>query len=345
MPRTNRGPRLEANAAGVWEIKWTENGRSKRESTRTRDEATAQAAFAEWKRDLERDAAVAACADVRGLLASYFNEHVYRNVVATGTAEISRAHLLAHFADMDPLGILPADVRVYERKREAGEIGRRSKGSTIRRELGQLVAALNHAVDEGRIKARDVPAIPLPEEGEPREMWWTEDEMDALFAASTGRKYEKTPGRIALFVHLGYYTAARKAAIEGMEWGQVDFGANVIRLAKAGRRRTKKRRATIAMHPRLRALLERAHAERDAGNPLVLGHGGDTKRAFVSLVAAGVRAGTPHTLRHTSATHMLRRGVPIAHVAAVLGNTVETVQRVYGHHVPEALAEAVGALR
>lgn len=104
-------------------------------------------------------------------------------------------------------------------------------------------------------------------------------------------------------------------------------------LANAGQRRTKKRRAVIAMHPRMRALLEQAHAERDAGNPSVLGHGGDTKRAFASLVVvAGGRAGTPHTQR---------RGVPIAHVMAVLGHTAETVQRVYGHHVPEALAQAL----
>ncbi len=251
------------------------------------------------------------------------------------------------------LEILPADVRAYERKRGAGEIGRKSKGPTIRRELGQLVAALNHAVDEGRIKAKDIPAIPLPEEGEPREMWWTEGEMEALFAAAIGRKYEKAHGRIALFVHLGYYTAARKAAIEGMEWGQVDFGANVIRLAKAGRRRTKKRRATIAMHPRLRAPCTRACERSSNGRTQNATRGPVGARPWgrheAGLRVAGGGGRSParhaaHAAAHQRHAHAAARRAdrPRGGGAGEHGGDGAAGVR---DHVPEALAEAVGALR
>lgn len=40
---------------------------------------------------------------------------------------------------------------------------------------------------------------------------------------------------------------------------------------------------------------------------------------------------TPHVLRHSRATHMLEDGVSIFAVANLLGDTVTTVQRVYGH--------------
>ena len=151
--------------------------------------------------------------------------------------------------------------------------------------------------------------------------------------------------RIERFLFLGCYTAARKAALEHLEWSQVDFAIGAIHLRKPGARQTKKKRPTVPMHPRLQAVLERAYAERDPASPYVLDHPGNIRKGFATLVAdAGVGDGTPHTLRHTSATHMVRRGVPLAKVAGILGDTIATVERVYAKHVPEALAEAVSVL-
>ena len=50
---------------------------------------------------------------------------------------------------------------------------------------------------------------------------------------------------------------------------------------------------------------------------------------------------TPHVLRHTRATHLLQKGVAPYAVASLLGDTVATVLRVYGHHCPNYLAEAI----
>lgn len=63
---------------------------------------------------------------------------------------------------------------------------------------------------------------------------------------------------------------------------------------------------------------------------------------------AGVRYGqnvdggiTPHTLRHTCATNLIRSGVDSSIVAAILGDSVETVVRTYIHLEPEDLAAGV----
>ena len=43
---------------------------------------------------------------------------------------------------------------------------------------------------------------------------------------------------------------------------------------------------------------------------------------------------TPHTLRHTAATWLMQAGVDMWTAAGYLGMTVETLERVYGHHHP-----------
>jgi integrase len=344
MARPNRGPRLLANGSGLYEIHWTEEGRSKRVSTRTADAAEAADFFAAWKRGLEREKAQAGATTVRAVLDAYFEEHVYKKVLGQGTAEIARKHLLAHFADTHPAEIHPSDVRAYVRRRETGDIGKGAKGPTIRRDLGVLVAALNHAVQEHRLKRADLPPIPLPEASEPRETWLTEAEVSRLLAKASEEQTDGRLGRVARFALLAFYTASRKRALEELEWRQVDWDTNMIHLDKPGRRRTKKRRPSVPMHPTLRAAMERAYIERQG--PWVMDNDGSIRKAWGTLVkAAGLPlAVTPHVMRHTAATHMLRRKVPLWQVAGILGDTEATVQRTYGKHVPEALKEAVEVL-
>lgn len=46
----------------------------------------------------------------------------------------------------------------------------------------------------------------------------------------------------------------------------------------------------------------------------------------------------PHIMRHSRATHLLQDGKSIYTVAKLLGDTVTTIERVYGHHSPKSLA-------
>jgi integrase len=295
MPKENAGPRLERNDRNIYEIKWTENGRSKRCSTGQKDPAKAADAFRVWEQGIKREQAAAEVATVRGMLEAYWMEHVEPNCAAKdGSLKSSKNALLSHFADLHPAEITPRDVREYDRKRKAGEIGGRTRAGTkrgvqnptVRRDLTMLVAALNHAVAEHRMKAGAVPAIALPPENVPRVRWLNNADLARLFTAAAEISAERgRVSRIELWLHLAYYTARRKAAIESLTWDRVDFEINTIDFDVPGRRRTKKRRGTAYMHPKLRACLERAHAERRAGDngqalPWVLDHPGDIRAAF-----------------------------------------------------------------
>jgi integrase len=73
------------------------------------------------------------------------------------------------------------------------------------------------------------------------------------------------------------------------------------------------------------------------------------KTAFsraVQLAGLSAEAGkiVPHTLRHTAATWLMQRGVPIWQAAGYLGMSAEMLDRVYGHHNPDHLKGAADAI-
>jgi integrase len=53
---------------------------------------------------------------------------------------------------------------------------------------------------------------------------------------------------------------------------------------------------------------------------------------------------TPHTLRHTAATWLMQRGVPISQAAGYLGMSPMMIERTYGHHHPDYMRVAAAAI-
>ena len=160
------------------------------------------------------------------------------------------------------------------------------------------------------------------------------------------------------FLWLALETAGRKQALLDLTWDRVDVETNMIDLDVPGRRRTKKRRAFLPISKALRPVLERAFDER--GNDRVLDNGGAVWAAIQHIVVEAGLAGkrkplkrgqkpkatgiSPHVLRHTAATHMARRKVPLYLIAAILGNSVKMVTDVYAKYAKDDLQEAVDTI-
>lgn len=362
---------------GIWYIVWTGNTRGR--STRTGNRKDAETALADFIRERERTADAGAALTVIDALEHYFAEHVNVNVVDRDRQEQIRPHLEAHFGHLPIKDIAPSDSRAYARARREGTVGwtddlgrtrgqRRAGDGTIRRELGLLVAAINHAVSEKRLERAHVPPIELPDQPPPRELWLEEGECEALLRASkvqtvkddSGRYVSvpvTEPTRVYMFALIALETGARRTSIEELSRFQISR-TGVIDFNKPGRKRTKKRRAVVPMSDRLATEMKVWLASHKS--EFVLEHSGAIRTAFESAVeraalayeavgdqdrAAKMRKVTPHTLRHTYATLALQHGVPIWDVAGVLGDTVETVRRTYGHHCPDRLRSAVNFRR
>jgi len=214
----------------------------------------------------------------------------------------------------------------------------RSAG-TVRRELGVLRAAINHAHRTGRI-TRPV-AVELPERPEPKDRWLTREEAAAVIRAARTRQ-----ARLYLpqFILIGLYTGRRKEAILSLRWPQVDLEARTINFDITGRKRTKKRRGIIPISPRLLPHLRRLR-KRGSDLGYVLHINGerikDIKKGFATACTrAGISGVTPHTLKHTAATWLMQSGTDPWQAAGFLSISVETLLRVYGHHHPDYQREA-----
>lgn len=344
MPRPNRGPRLVPLKKRGWKravyyIRWTENGRSRERTTGQSEFRRAEEAFAAWL--LERGRAgnfsprspdKTAIADV---LADYANEHGPRTSAPDRIAyAVDR---LLEFWDASAVdAIRPETCRRYKAERGASD-------GTVRRELGVLRAAVNHAVKEGRLTA--APFVWLPPAPPAKDRWLTRSEAAALLRGA--RSEPSVRLHLPLFVLLGLYTGARKEAILSLRWTQIDLVRNRIDLNTSGRRQTNKRRPIIPIPRRLGWFLRKAHQR--ASCPYVIHRNGrrlsDVKKGFAAACKrAGLIGVTPHTLRHTAGTWMAQCGVGLWEIGGYLGHSYQRTTELYGHHHPDYLERARAAL-
>jgi integrase len=341
MPKTNNGPRLAANDAGIWEIRWTEGRRSHRLSTKHADRSTAEQAFAKWI--IERNAPKARHVTVKQALDAYLTEHVEQVVVDKQRQEDCARCLTAELGDKTPSELTPDVMMTYRRRREQGKVNGHPVGSgTLRRELNCLVAAFNHAIRHRRMAQSEMPHIDLPSPPPPKDIWLDETEAEQLWQAA-----ERLGGRGFLFTALALETASRKKAIEQLRWDQVDLTAGVIHFQNDGGQRTNKRRVAVPISERLAGVLSSAKAAASTEwvlvSPYSIQHAFDRVKANAYMATQNEKFMqiSPHALRHTWATLASRAGVPLFQVAGVLGDSLPTVMRVYAHHSPEHLRGAV----
>jgi integrase len=330
---------------GVAYVHWydPDTRKVKRLSLRTTDAAEAQARYAAFLVEGE------AITKPRGggltvaqALDDYLKEHVNGKCAAPWRQEIAARNLRAHFGDKVLHEVdIPAS-RSYADARRAGRIGgdrfghrRTGSEATIRRELNTLIAAANHARRWKRLTADKMPTIELTADTS----LGHDDEAPYLTKKEVAALIDRAEGELRHFIELAYWTGARRASISELEWRQVKWEQKIILLQKPEKRATKKRQPIVPILPEMEPAL---HRIRDAteGQGRLFSNISFYNR-FKDLAEQLGFAGRshPHILRHSRATHLLQDGVSIYAVARLLGDTVQTVERVYGHHSAEVLAE------
>lgn len=248
------------------------------------------------------------------------------------------------------------------------------KPESVRRELETLRAAFNHAWKCRRLK-NQIP-IRLPTKSASRERWLTRSEAARLLAGSLGmvlapssdiatRREHWTVWRrdrtavnrhLAKFVLIGLRTGTRASAILSLGWrphpdgGHFDLDHRLMFRAAPGERQTTKRKPPAPIPDKLLPHLKRWKRLSEGLYVITLpGTANElierVSKAFRSAVArSGLdRAVTPHTLRHTCVTWLMRAGQPAWAVGGFVGMTAQMVERTYGHHSPSFLRETANA--
>lgn len=259
---------------------------------------------------------------------------------------------------------------------------RRVTDQGARRELEELSAAIGFWIGEHPLTVR--PKVWLPDKTESSRDALTRSQAAALLLAAMGwrkgpdgrwRRLEGSQGanrrHLRRFLLMGFYTGTRHTVMlrilwvesAHQAWADLDAGMIYRRGSKERDQRTKKR-PVVKIPKRLRAHMERwrrldeaaVRKAREAGDDArvlstVIHRNGapmadKIRTGFAGVVAdAGLdRAITPHWMRHTAATWLMRRGVEVWEASGYLGMSPTMIWKHYGHHHPDYQSGAAAAV-
>lgn len=237
--------------------------------------------------------------------------------------------------------ITKTGIDYYTQDRLAGKWGtpgrapRKVTGPTIRREIIQMQAVVNFALRH--MGEHQKVNFPKPADGRPRERWITEPQQDEILS-----HIDTAPLGVRIFLRLALTYGVRQGAIMDLRFGdQVDFLSETIDFNRPGARETRKRRPVVPMTKNIRADLEEAFCERGRGAAVCPS---TTPRDFSKFMGGlGYSWVTPHVLKHSAITLMLRAGVAPSDVSKITRTDLRTIYKVYRHHTLDELRSIVDA--
>ena len=267
--------------------------------------------------------------------------------LARNTLEAYRSDLLAFGRFLDERGARVetassrdiADYLADLATGDAGAAGGTASAATIRRKSACLRSFYRHLRREGVRESDPTAAIAAPRRPARLPTVLSRDEVRKLLAEPTGTDPSALRDR-ALLETL-YACGLRASEITGLELAELDLEAGLLRARGKG---SKERIVPVGRAARaaLRAYLERGRPKL-AGQRVELQvflnrNGGPLSRqALHGIVtrygrAAGLAAGfTPHTLRHTFATHLLAGGCDLRSLQEMLGHADVSTTQIYTH--------------
>ena len=230
-------------------------------------------------------------------------------------------------------------------------LSHRARGGARPRTAARLLSSLRrfyrYQVREGRLAEDPTARVDAPLLGRPLPGTLTETEVERLLAAPD---FADPLGlRDRTMLELLYATGLRVSELVGLVPGQVNLRQGVVRVLGKGRKERIVPLGEEAAH-----WLERYHRE---GRPALLEGrpaaalfvtrraAGLTRQAFwyrvkAHAAAAGIRTAlSPHTLRHSFATHLLNHGADLRVVQLLLGHSDLSTTQIYTHVARERLRE------
>jgi integrase/recombinase XerC len=221
--------------------------------------------------------------------------------------------------------------------------------STIARKLASMRSFFAFGQREGWTTSN--PAKPLRSPRRPRKLpkFLTGDEIARLLAAPEPRQAGGLRDRAIL--ELMYSSGCRVRELVTLDDGDLDLRNATVRIRGKGRR---ERLGIVGSHAQtaLRAWLtsrpEPKSAGRAGGRPLFtnkfggrLSVRGVARLLETHLATAGLgRKASPHTLRHSFATHLLDAGADIRSVQELLGHKSLVTTQIYTHVTTSRLRDA-----
>lgn len=252
-------------------------------------------------------------------------------------------HLSPYFKAQRPDKLTDFTIAHYIKHR--GDQG--ASTATINRELSTLSHMLNRAVEWKWMRADQKPKIPKGAETRKKIVVLTPADQKALMKAAVGDQDPAT----WLFVAIAMGTGMRHSEILRIRWSDIDDANRRIYIGKA---KAGQREQPIPQSLADALTKERAqHADqdgylfpptrKDSKHPHRQGMSAQFKRAAMRAKLDPAKV-TPHVLRHTAITALVRAGVDLPTIQKVSGHKTLAMVLRYTHLADDHIDQAVAKL-
>jgi integrase/recombinase XerC len=220
--------------------------------------------------------------------------------------------------------------------------------TTIARHLASLRSFFRFGLREGWAKTNPAKPLRNPRKGRTLPHFLSSDDLDRLL--NTPPRDKPMGLRDRAILETMYSAGLRVSEVVGLDDADLDFDAEVLRVRGKGRR---ERLTPVGSHA-ARALrnwlpVRRLQDEKSAGPaaPVFVNKFGRrlTTRSVARMLEKYLRVTgldnrtTPHSLRHSFATHLLDRGADIRSVQELLGHKSLVTTQIYTHVSTSVLRE------
>jgi len=205
---------------------------------------------------------------------------------------------------------------------------------TVCRKLSSIRALYRFLKITGVLESDPAAAIPGPSVAKKRPAPLKVAEVMTLLRTSLAGRTDSARLRDTAILELFYASGMRRAEVAGVRLADVDLAERTIRVVGKG----SKERAVVINHAAADAIAAYLRVRPRSADPaLFLGRGGKgltpkhVWRIFRTIyrVSGIQKHATPHTLRHSFATHLVENGVDLETVRELLGHESLATTGVY----------------
>jgi integrase/recombinase XerC len=238
--------------------------------------------------------------------------------------------------DMDPSAVGASEVRAFV----ASLMGRRLKKSSVSRMLSTLRAFFRFLNREGYVASNPAKLVPSPKAERKLPRFLQVEEAFSLVESPGAKGFGPVRDRAVL--ELLYSSGLRVSELAALDMDDLNMKEAVVKAKGKGKKERLVPVGSKAVEALRAYLVERLLLKRSAKKPLdkalfVNRSGGRlTERTVRRVVVkySGVSLGknvSPHTLRHTFATHLLQSGADLRVIQELLGHSSLSTTQKYTH--------------
>lgn len=251
-----------------------------------------------------------------------------------------------HFLSGDSIGSIQEVNHLVIRRFLALLKNKNDLKSTVSRKLACLKSFFKYMVRERVLESNPAKEVATPKRERKLPSFLETQEVERLIEASSGNSLEAKRDR-AIMETL-YSSGIRVSELVGLNAGDVDLLSGMVKVRGKGKKERLVPLGSYASNA-LRDYLDTAADTSEKGEaPLFLNRGKTrlTDRSVRRLILkyakrAALKKGiSPHTLRHTFATHLLDRGADLRSVQELLGHVHLSTTQIYTHVSAKRLQDA-----